>query len=452
MSYKEKIKPLFFLFSLFFTGFFFTSNAFAIEEWVKESPYDQVHITSLYYNSSNELTVGFTFVPSGTYNQGLILPQTQYGTSISYSGNSSAISFGKWLCDGGEEYYFSSMVYLIRESDGQVLCKPTAIERTWWQNVYYGDTISNSTGLTKSNIDGALGTNFAETYFLIPTNSSVVSDQIYIWGSDNYPTVLNCASIGGGSFATSGDFPFQYLSIVNGQCGLDNGQTLSNSPPTPPLTLCQSGTATDVLYDNYSWFWSCEGSGGGTTDYCIAYETFVPATCGADNGQTVSVVDDFCSYGDLIVPSFVETITGWTWTCQRDTTYDYCSATRSEAPPTPPETEDCSTLSLPDKWFCQISNAVRGAFLPSSDKLNDLNVIINQIGERFPFNYVETAKYHIETISIATELPTIVLLGNSGTLNIDAVEDFADNVRNATTVLIALMFIFWLLIYIKHFF
>lgn len=262
------------LFSLIFSFLFLVFGidfAFATEEWVKESPYDQVHITSLYYNSSNELIVGFTFVSTGTYNQGLILPQEQYGTSIQYSGNSSSISFGKWLCDGGEEYDFSGMMYLIRETDGQVLCKPKAIQRTWFNNQYYGDTISNATGLTKSNIDGALGTDFVETYFLIPTNSSIVGNQVYIWGSDNYPTNLNCAGIGTGiPFNTSGDFPFQYSSLVNGACGSSDGGSFEDTPTT---NLCDSGLATEVQDDGETYLWTCQGTGGGSNDYCSANVT-----------------------------------------------------------------------------------------------------------------------------------------------------------------------------------
>jgi len=64
--------------------------------------------------------------------------------------------------------------------------------------------------------------------------------------------------------------------VVNGECGVadgaiyDGGSTGQNPPSV--ADRCSAGSVSNFVYDNDGqWTWSCLGSGGGTNDFCSAF-------------------------------------------------------------------------------------------------------------------------------------------------------------------------------------
>ena len=99
---------------------------------------------------------------------------------------------------------------------------------------------------------------------------------------------------------------------VNGVCGSSNGQSFSSIPST---NLCSVGTNTGV--QGYGpWNWTCVGSNGGSTDNCSANKTNNPisGSCGSSNGQSFisSPTGNFCNQGDA--NNFYGS-GPWYWTC-----------------------------------------------------------------------------------------------------------------------------------------
>jgi len=60
----------------------------------------------------------------------------------------------------------------------------------------------------------------------------------------------------------------EHVTLINGDCGDDNEQTLDDFP----TNLCNQGEATEVLGGG-PYFWDCESPNGGTTESCMAYST-----------------------------------------------------------------------------------------------------------------------------------------------------------------------------------
>jgi hypothetical protein len=250
------------------------------------------------------------------------------------------------------------------------------------------------------------------------------------------------------------------LAPVDGVCGVDNGQTTNAEPPIIPHVLCIVGTQSAVAFDGYQWTWTCTGSNGGATASCVSYNTNpVNATCGSDNGQTIGSVSNFCGVGALIYPTFVNTLTGWTWTCAgiNGGENSYCSATNSGAGsyPTIPTLQDCSGLSIPNSWICEINNAVQSALLPSQAKLNELQKTLNKINGRFPFNFISAAETSFTNIknSLLTGSTTLAftLLGHTGNIETSG-NTFISTIKIFSSFLFLLGFLFWGVGYIKHFF
>jgi len=246
--------------------------------------------------------------------------------------------------------------------------------------------------------------------------------------------------------------------IVNGACGSDNGATLS----TDPINFCSAGNLITPSYVETAtgWSWQCSGLNGGTTASCSATFGNTPnsGSCGSDNGATLSTDPiNFCSTGTLVYPTFITTATGWSWDCAGSSggSIAHCKASKSESIinyPTAPTEEDCSTYTIPDIWFCQIGNTIRSIFFPSASKLEELNQTYNAIGNKAPFNYINTLKYQIENLNIQDGDITMTLLGSTGTISLDAWGEVSGGIKRITSLLFSLAFLFWALNYIKHFF
>jgi hypothetical protein len=62
------------------------------------------------------------------------------------------------------------------------------------------------------------------------------------------------------------------------------------------------------------------------------------------------------------------------------------------------ELEDCAELSFPNKWFCEIKNAVMGLFAPSNAKIQEFKNSIGEINNRFPVSYIKSAQSNWQTV------------------------------------------------------
>jgi hypothetical protein len=478
MSLNERLKGLIFLLCLFLTGLFFYpyGNALAIDnDWSVDSGiYTPTHNYKVYYDSNGLLTFEILDREIFTYSYGFT---PAYFLAL-YNNNSGSFQFDQFLlkisgtyrkfrgvlCDS--EYRFSTDFYQPAWGN-MIWCRipvgtPYQFHLTSLKNSS-NDTVDiyNPTGLTKTDIDTYFGSaNYLENNASVIYEIPVICSATIIRNECSYSHNSYYNYTGG--IAVGHSFPLGSSSI-DGTCGGDDGQYISHEPPTAPLVLCQAGTPTTTTYWNpieQTWFWGCLGENGGTDDYCLAYLTAEPvdAVCGADSGQTLSEPpDDFCSYGYLITPTYLETITGYSWQCGGYNGGDNVLCTASKGgltPPEIPETEDCSILSVPDRWFCQISNAIQNAFLPSPEKLNDLNEVLNGIQAKFPFNYISVASEKFDQISgnISDGTLTLTIMGNTGTVNITALSGFNSTLKMMSGFLIILMFVFWAIGYIKHFF
>jgi len=337
----------------------------------------------------------------------------------------------------------------------------------------------NNTQLQK----GSLG--FGAGY---PSNCNGVS-SVGSWTNTNYDIDLgywtDYATYGSGTYSmvfydwetqyAYASFPFdvdvnahtisQHSLITNGVCGSDNLQQLTSAP----TNLCNSGTAGTVYWNpiEQEWLWSCNGSGGGTNQSCYAHlssATAMDGVCGSANGQTVSSVDinDKCSAG-LPDTNTYTTLTGFTWFCWgiNGGQNVACSATNStpETYPTPPDTSpvptptDCSTETGLNQIVCNITNTIEGMFLPSQSKLNEFQDTINSVNEIFPFSYLSVIGNLFKGSTVTDGTLTMTLLGNTASLSNDFFNMplFAD-VKLFMTIMVLLMFTFWAINYIKHFF
>jgi hypothetical protein len=262
------------------------------------------------------------------------------------------------------------------------------------------------------------------------------------------------------------------LEPINGECGEAYGQVLTTIPPESSYA-CSTGTMINFngglneLGTGIKYFWECEGSNGGYSVACSSAETLdiINGTCGSANGQTISTAPyeyEKCSYG-ATNGSTLQTLNGWTWSCYgfNGGSTSYCSAIYQEAeePPIIPDSSviptptDCETYSGIDKVLCNFGNIIQGMFLPSSEKIIELQITMNEVGNVFPFNYLRAISSVFNNLNFSSGSLRMTMWGNTETLGEDFWEmEIFDNIKLGITILILLMFTFWAIGYIKHFF
>ena len=245
---------------------------------------------------------------------------------------------------------------------------------------------------------------------------------------------------------------------VNTTCGSDDGQILSSDP----INFCGLGTLITPTFIQTSegWTWTCGGENGGSNAYCSAEYGITPSggTCGADNGQILTTdPTNFCGFGNLVTPTYIKTSTGWSWDCAgyNGGSISHCYAEKDDILinyPEAPAEEDCSSYSVPDSWFCEIGSSLRSIFFPSKAKTQELNNKYNEIGNKAPFNYIFAVSSQLSNLNIQDGNISFSLLGNSGTINLDAWGDVLILIKRISSLLLVFGFLFWALGYIKHFF
>jgi hypothetical protein len=252
------------------------------------------------------------------------------------------------------------------------------------------------------------------------------------------------------------------LAPVNGLCGSSNHLELSEMPTTG---LCTSGTPHTYPFSGLIWSWTCEGINGGTTENCFAYangQQNVTSTCGINNGQTFSSWGDvdtnlssYCSVG--LQNNNAYTSSGQTWSCTTlgvATSVDCSFTVTPTSYPTLPTEVDCSSYSIPDKWFCGINNTLKSFFLPSQTKLDEFNSTMNALKNKAPFNYMSVAGTSLSTLSnnIQTSDISVTILGNTGNINLDDISSLVTIIKTFSVVMISIAMLLWARVYISHFF
>ena len=245
-------------------------------------------------------------------------------------------------------------------------------------------------------------------------------------------------------------------------CGSDAGKLIE----TTPINLCDVGTAGTVGFDGSKWSWDCID--GVVSQSCRAYLATtepVDGTCGDWNGETFNTwppLTELCELRtSLVFPSMVETINGYTWTCSgiNGGTSDYCSGNKT-LPPLMPELpagslDDCSGLSILEGLICNMGNTLKTIFLPSSEKINELNQTINKMAGKFPFSYISKATETFNDVKgniTETSLLELSIMGSEkSTIDFSTIK-FFDYIKMLTTILIIIVFSFWLIRFIKDIF
>lgn len=461
MSLKTRLQPYSFVLGLILSLFSF-SSCFASGTYTAYYSSDyQFRVTDVYFDENDLLTYVFDLDSNSSKSAFYVLidllsegSNPRPSVTFSTCDGSTCTSFGSQASShylNSKYGYFCEDVSLLdvvscpvgtcySVPKGQsILCHSYHVE-----DRYIGD-IYNATGITKQDL---------------LNNSIDLENDFYLNGvnpmySDNTESY----------YQVTGTNPAIFTSATNGVCGSDHLQQLTAAP----TNLCSSGTAGTVYWNpiEQEWLWSCHGSGGGSNTSCYAHLAAaapMDGVCGSANGQTVSSVDinDKCLTGIPDTNTYT-TLTGFTWFCWgiNGGTNVACSATNStpETYPTPPETNpvptptDCSTETGLNQIVCNITNTIEGMFLPSQAKITEFQDTINSINQIFPFSYLSVIGNLFSGTTVTDGTLTMTLLGNTASLGNDffAMPLFS-NVKLFMTIMVLLMFTFWAINYIKHFF
>jgi hypothetical protein len=195
----------------------------------------------------------------------------------------------------------------------------------------------------------------------------------------------------------NGSFWTPESSAVNGSCGSADGgsfpQLLDNDPD-----LCSAGSlgSLGVQDDGTTYLWVCEGSGGGSTDYCFASVLSSTAQCGTVAGNIYTTPEPTGTKACWVGSISEMTQAGdnsWSWKCSVSST-DYVScATYADAPIIPPDlpSDDSISCSISPTDLSTIGDClgsvVRWAFLPKQSTLNDFYSLYADFQDKVPFGY-----------------------------------------------------------------
>ena len=457
---KEKTsKIVLVLTSLFFGVFLFCNTALA------ETGDKGIIVDGFYYNENQELVFSWS-VDYGFSEWWKTANNSYYGLSRIGMGldgynylylNSwywGYIYFSEGSSDCVEYIDGYNYTTILAEDFGSKVC---SVKFKTIGGSYLGNPYSTGSFLTKADID-----------YKLSSGGNLESGEITI--DNGYPFNFYRTDGGGGTYVPDLTYPLTSFNSfplvplpadVDGVCGTADGSTF-NYADYDTQDWCSAG---DFYFSgteyNGTMIYSCTGTGGGATDTCSA-SYYINGDCGTVSGTTQTSLsienENLCSYSYLLdETSFSNTATGWSWICNglyggQD---NFCSADKTDiAFPVLPESEDCSSYSFPNSWICNINNTITSAFLPSAEKMNDLNLSINALQQKAPFNYLNLAKTKITELTgnISQDSLSITILGNTSTLNETGLTDFADNIKKFFSLVLMFAFLFWGLNYIKHFF
>lgn len=130
-----------------------------------------------------------------------------------------------------------------------------------------------------------------------------------------------------------------------------------------------------------------------------------------------------------------------------------------------PTLENCDELSGVEKWLCIIKNFIASIFMPTQEKVENLEKTIDNFKLKFPFNYAGSLSAFFTTIktSLATkkEIP-VKILGTERNVSFvfwekttpigGVSETFKNILFDFTTILIIIAFAVWIISFIKRIF
>ena len=463
---KNLKKFVFILIGVFLSFFALNNKVFAYDNTSVNG--GGVSIDSFYYNENEELVLTWSVQPYDyimPYSPSCYPQQAEYifiydfgynylgvtNSYIQYYGGSTALRLYPDYIDCLNVLDGNNTQGIYSSDFGSLSCT-----MKFHYFTFYGDYYPQSGSyIKKSDIQSGFGGFDALTNSDAGTLSFVDN---YLWDSSNLTGCGNTVI----DVLWETTFPIVGTpSPVDGVCGLDV-ETPFNFSDWDLQTWCSSG---DFYWSGAEYNgrvpYQCLGINGGNNVNCTA-SYYVNGDCGSVSHTSQSDLtienENLCSYYYLLdESSFSATATGWSWICSGlYGGYDsFCSASKTTTSfPEVPELEDCSSYTFPNSWFCNINNTLKSAFLPSSEKMNELNLQINEIQQKAPFNYLNIAKTKISELTgnISQEELSITLLGNTSNINENALTTLAGAIKNFFTFLLMLAFIFWAIKYIKHFF
>jgi hypothetical protein len=447
----------------------FSSNAFASDNGIIYSANNSTdhgfRMTDIYFDQSDYLTFKFTLLntsdkeysyisyrPTGTPNWAR--PDISFTNCQNCSmdqGGSNSIGFYGFICDNSTPQYYSwagDNMYRIGKGE-TITCKT----KGWRTTASHGNLPDY---LKKSDII-AMGYDIEVTQKWLTTIYANFG-SFYASGESYY------------GFQNSTDHSFPFTSISDGTCGsADNN--IPTTIPIPDGDACLSGSVGNMhsyySFDGEIFAWNCSGSGGGFSVVCqtLPIPDAIDGTCGsADNTIIYADPDESqkCITGATNSTTTI-ILTGWQWTCEglyggNDA---ICSAIYGGggSPPDIPDVSiiptptDCNSLSGIDQIICNLGNTIQGIFLPSTEKLTELQATISGVANVFPFNYLRVIGNTFSQSTVTQGTLTMTIWGNTETIN-PAFWDLPifPKIRLFATILILLMFTFWAIGYVKHFF
>lgn len=182
-------------------------------------------------------------------------------------------------------------------------------------------------------------------------------------------------------------------------------------------------------YDFGEWSETWEILNGVEPDYY--FNRYIFTRCGGvgyqplyfDNFTNLGECNSTCLYCDY---NNCLTYQGF---CSWNTEESQCQPVIIEYPPLP-ELEDCEGLGVTDRLLCEIKNFFYRLFVPSTEKIIQLQTSLETIKTKFPYNYLLATKdffgYLKDNITDTGDIAFSVL-GNAGVVSFD--------VFNSTTTL-----------------
>jgi len=97
--------------------------------------------------------------------------------------------------------------------------------------------------------------------------------------------------------------------------------------------------------------------------------------------------------------------------------------------------EDCSGLSGAELWLCKIKNVFSGLFYISPGKMIELNASVEQMKDKFPYNYIEVDKNFFTSLNSginSTSSISFTILNNTQNVNFDLLKNSTGTVAGTT--------------------
>ncbi len=260
---------------------------------------------------------------------------------------------------------------------------------------------------------------------------------------------------------------------IHSQAGITLFGTNTTSTPVAVTTPLNSWEKIEIEYDFnndtlrallYGSFWSDYIPLRTDVDYINTY--FV------EGGDTVNpfYLDNIeWTTGDVYFPSC-----GFSESCQFCNTSTTCAYYNciwyenwcwNTPPPVLPGLEDCSVMGLTDRLICEIKNFAYRLFVPSNQKIVELQDKLNLIKQKFPYNYILATKdffvYLKDNINDEQEI-SLSVFGQAGIVNFEfwntttsvagSTQTFLDIIKKFFSLLVILMFIIWCFSFFKKIF